>query len=181
MDTAVAKSRLELSKRYIDCRDEEAAVIAAAAIRFYMIRYLKHQDIEFDFDLALSFEGDSGPYLQYSAVRAKKIFDRLSERGIKVGEVDFGIEIADDLWEFIVLLSRSEQVIEKAAKELEVNVLAHWLLEVAKKFNSLYHKCPVVRENDPVQRTFRAKIFRLFLDKFKDGLSLVGIILPERM
>jgi arginyl-tRNA synthetase len=191
MDQLVAKSREEIASRNRDLQDTEldglARQIAVAALRFFMVKATTNRVIAFDFDEALSFEGDSGPYLQYSLVRAKNIRRRLQEEGIE-GEVSEPTvaalpagHLSDDLWDVILTVAQSGETVEKAAESLELSLIARQALELAQRFNALYHRHPMLQEKDPQVRAARLATLQVFRRGLETLGELLGVPVPEKM
>ncbi len=167
---------------------DRAGAIAVGALRYLMARQSRNRVLAFDFDEALAFEGDTGPYLQYSAVRAGKIFSKLMERRgegrFVVGELDGldGVEIPDDLWGLILECARRREVVAQAVANLEFSLLAQHVHNLAQLFHRLYHSNPVVPEEDGAVRALRRAVFTLFADEMEVLLEeLLGIPIPEEM
>ncbi len=168
--------------------ESRARGIAVGALRYLMARQSRNRVLAFDFDEALAFEGDTGPYLQYSAVRAAKIFDKLRERR---GEGEpapdelerlAGTAIPDDLWELVLQCARTGEIVRQAVANLEFSLLAQHAHELAQLFHKLYHGHPVLREEDPDLRLLRRAVFSLFVTEIRDILeTLLGIPVPEEM
>ncbi len=167
---------------------DRAGAIAVGALRYLMARQSRNRVLAFDFDEALAFEGDTGPYLQYSAVRAGKIFAKLMERRgegrftadelDRVGE----IEIPDDLWGLVLECVRRRDVVSQAVANLEFSLLAQHVHNLAQLFHRLYHSNPVVPEEDAGLRAIRRAVFTLFVDEMHVLLEeLLGIPIPEEM
>jgi arginyl-tRNA synthetase len=191
MDRLVAKSREEIASRNRDLDSAEldglARQIAVAALRFFMVKATTNRVIAFDFDEALSFEGDSGPYLQYSLVRAKNIRRRLKQEGIE-GEVSEATVAAlpaelfgDDLWDVILAVAQSGETVEKAAESLELSLIARQALELAQRFNALYHRHPMLQEKDPQMRAARLATLQVFRRGLETLGELLGVPVPEKM
>ncbi len=167
---------------------DRARAIAVGALRYLMARQSRNRVLAFDFDEALAFEGDTGPYLQYSAVRAGKIFAKLMERRSEgrftVDELDrIGeIEIPDDLWGLVLECVRRRDVVEQAVANLEFSLLAQHVHNLAQLFHRLYHSNPVVPEEDEKLRALRRAVFTLFADEMHVLLEeLLGIPIPDEM
>jgi arginyl-tRNA synthetase len=167
---------------------ERAQAIAVGALRYLMARQSRNRVLAFDFDEALSFEGDTGPYLQYSTVRAGKIFAKLAERrgegrlGDDEIEALEGSEIDDDLWQLVLQCGRRREVVAQSINNLEFSLLAQHVHELAQLFHSLYHAHPVVPEEDDDKRRLRRAVFTLFDSEMKILLEqLLGIPIPEEM
>ena len=167
---------------------DRARAIAVGALRYLMARQSRNRVLAFDFDEALAFEGDTGPYLQYSAVRAEKVFAKLMERRAEgrftVDELDeLGeIEVPDDLWGLVLECARRRDVVEQAVANLEFSLLAQHVHNLAQLFHRLYHSNPVVPEEDEKLRALRRAVFTLFVDEMRVLLEeLLGIPIPAEM
>jgi arginyl-tRNA synthetase len=171
---------------------ETARRIAVGALRYYMLRFSKNRVVAFDLDDALAFEGETGPYLQYSVVRARNILAKLAERrGADEAEAAWLSahvrldEIPPDdvaaVWEIPLLLSRTDAVLRQGVDSLELATVAKHAHVLAQAFNSFYHRSPVAKEDDAALRNVRAAVTRLYLDGMTGLLALMGIEVPERM
>jgi arginyl-tRNA synthetase len=191
IDLLEAKSRQEISSRDrelpVDELDRLAHEIAIAALRFFMIKATTNRVIAFDMDEALSFEGESGPYLQYSAVRARNIQRRLLAAGM-AAQVDadtvaqLPAELwADDLWDLVLSVALIPQKIEFAGRTLELSILARHALELAQKFHAVYHRHPIMQESNESLRQTRLAATMIFLAGLETMGRLLGIPLPDRM
>src|ERR1700674_1138681 len=158
MDRLEAKSREEIGKRNRELAGAEldalAREIAVAALRFFMVKTTTNRVIAFDFDEALNFEGESGPYLQYSLVRARNIRRRLRAAGqpdevsaAAVQELPAG-HFGEDLWGLILEVAQIGDLVEKAVAALELSLVARQALEIAQRFNTFYHRHPILQERD---------------------------------
>ena len=196
LDQLEAKSRREIEERLSDGDDqapddgevaELARQIATAALRFFMARTTTTRVIAFDIDEATSFEGESGPYLQYSGVRAKNIRRRL----LAAGKED-GVTTArtaqlpanawpDDLWDLVLFASQSQATVERAASTLELSLIARQAVELAQRFHAIYHRHPILHEQDPDLRDARLAATRIFERTLESLAGILGLPLPERM
>ena len=191
LDQLVAKARDEVARRdpELDAAalDELAGQIATAALRFLMVKATTTRLIAFDLDEALAFEGETGPYLQYSAARIGNIRRRLAEAGLAadVAPEDAAALPAaawsDDLWDLVLATADSGEVVEKAGESLELSLAARHLLDLAQKFHALYNKHPILREEDATLRAVRLAAFRVFQRGLGELAAVLGIPLPERM
>jgi len=167
---------------------DRAQSIAVGALRYLMARQSRNRVLAFDFEEALAFEGDTGPYLQYSAVRAGKIFEKLetrrSEGRVEGDEIDLlvGVEISDDLWELVLQCGRRTEVVAQAVTSLEFSLLAQHVHGLAQLFHKLYHAHPVMHEDDFDVRRLRRAVFTLFTAEMGVLLEeLLGIPIPREM
>jgi len=162
--------------------------IAVAALRYFMLKYGRNKVIAFDFAEALTFEGDSGPYLQYSTVRVNNIFNKMKDRGVdpliderSLDRLTLSEGITDEMWELVRLSADLPSAIRRAVDGLEVSIVTHALLELAQKFNSFYHKYPILNEKDDAERQRRAASAEVFRRTMSSALALLGIPVPARM
>ncbi len=166
---------------------ERARAIATGALRYQMLRQGRNRVLAFDFDEALAFEGDTGPYLQYSAVRARKIFDKLQAAGVagtreEDAQAAAAADLPEDLWELAFACARTPEMVEKAAAALEFSLLAGHARELAQLFHRLYHEHPVLHAADEETRALRRAVFRLFSATVEEILEpLLGIPVPPEM
>ncbi|MDE2921686.1 MAG: arginine--tRNA ligase [Acidobacteriota bacterium] len=199
LDQLETKSRDEiLERRGPDGtdRDDEAASedigvlarqIAVAALRFFMARATTTRVIAFDIDDATSFEGESGPYLQYSIVRARNIRRRLREEGLaqevhrsRVASLPDGVW-SDDLWDLVLLASQCQEVVERAAATLELSLIARHAVDLAQKFHAIYHRHPILHEQDADLRDARLAVTQVFERSLQALAQILGVPLPARM
>jgi len=197
LDRLIERAEEEVKQRAGKLEEEErenARKIAVGALRYFMIKNTRNKVIAFDFQDALSFTGETGSYLMYSAVRAGNIFKKLKSRfGPDASEIPSSEEAslaemlsekneeAADLWEMILLMARIDDYIETAVKSLELSYFAKYVFQLAQKFNNFYHKYPILNEPDPKKRDLRMLVAGLFLRHIRMCLSLMGIEAPEKM
>jgi arginyl-tRNA synthetase len=167
-----------------EAAEEDARSIAVGALRYFLLKFGRNKVIAFDFDEAVSFEGDTGPYLQYSLVRAGNIFRKLAERQIsaEVSEEDLaGAEWEDDLWAVLLEAASTPEVAERAVAALEPSTLARHAFSLAQAFNQFYHRHPIAQEADAALRNRRLAVARIFAREMTRLLGLLGIPEPGRM
>ena len=166
---------------------ERARAIAVGALRYFMLKFGRNKILAFDFDEALNFEGDTGPYLQYSAVRVENIFRKLEAEGraaVIDGEAAKRLAAAewpDDFWEIFREASRISEVVERAVSTLELAAVARHAFSLAQLFSQFYHRHPIAQERDDAARLQKIAVARAFHGGLKSLLSLLGIPSPERM
>ena len=200
LDRVTTAARREIISRHEDLSNKErqlevdriANIIAVAAIRYFMIKYSRGKLIAFDIKEALSFEGESGPYLQYAAVRATNILRKLKERdGIDTATLTKTVaalptEPLNDsdgtqIWTLVLEASRLDEISQQAARTLELSILAKYSFGLAQSFNTFYHQCPVVAEERRDVRLWRAAAVYYFLSQLTLALNLMGCDVPPRM
>jgi arginyl-tRNA synthetase len=194
LDLLTDKASLEVAKRNpelteADCR-RTGAQIAVAAIRYFMLKYSRGKLIVFDIDEALSFEGESGPYLQYAVVRANNIFHKLQEReGSSEADVIATLDGAPDelegddspLWTLIFEAGRLDDVVEQVVRTLEFSILAKYAFGLAQLFNAFYHRYPILNEERADRKRWRAAGVAYVRRQLTKALDLMGIEVPDRM
>ena len=191
MDQLEAKAQEEIESRNRELSETEllqlAHEIATAALRFFMVKASTHRVIAFDFAEALSFEGESGPYLQYASVRAANIRRRLAEAGLpnqvtaeQVASLPEELW-SDDLWDLVLCASQIDDTLEKAGRTLELSLIARHALDLAQKFNALYNRHPILREPSEELRTVRLAATQVFSSSLANLAGVLGIPIPSRM
>jgi arginyl-tRNA synthetase len=158
-------------------REEIAEVVAVGAVKYSILKQATGSDIIFDFDKSLSFEGDSGPYLQYACVRAKSILEKAEKEGIRA-EVDSSKYAV--VGELSKLLIRFPEIVERAGREYSPHYLATYLTELASAFSAFYAN-EVVVDKDDVNSPYKVSLTQAFSVVMKNGLNLLGIKVPDRM
>ena len=191
LDRLVEKAKEQILSRAAEPPETgRAEAIAVGALRIYMTRFSRNKVIAFDFDEALAFEGDTGPYLQYAAVRAANIFRKLEETGLTgrldAAEID-GLSalpasaLDDGLWDVVRTCSRTLDTLEKVAESLEVSLLVRHALAVAAGFHHLYHTHPIAQEKDETTRRARRAALQVVSVHLADILGVLGVPIPGRM
>jgi arginyl-tRNA synthetase len=141
---------------------------------------------------ALSFEGETGPYLQYSVVRANNIFRKLQEReGLSEADLLASLDgtpadelITDgehDLWTVVLEASRLDETVDQVVRSLEFATLAKYTFGLAQLFNAFYHRYPILNEEDLARKRWRAAGVSYFRTQLTRALDLMGIEVPGRM
>ncbi len=196
LDLLTEKATAEVAARNPDMSAEDcrrtAAQIAVAAIRYFMLKFSRTKLIVFDIEEALSFEGETGPYLQYAVVRANNIFHKLQERerlserevvdsldGLPADELDN--DETDGLWNLVLEASRLDDVVEQVVRGLEFSALAKYAFGLAQLFNAFYHHYPILNEERGERKRWRAAGVAYFRSQMAAALDLMGIEVPARM
>lgn len=194
LDLLTNKASEEVAKRNPEFGEDECrrtgAQIAVAAIRYFMLKFSRGKLIVFDIAEALSFEGETGPYLQYAVVRANNIFHKLQERdGVSEADIVAALdrtpatELEGDaqLWDVVFEAARLDDVVEQVVRSLEFSVLAKYAFGLAQMFNSFYHHSSILNEEDADRKRWRAAGVAYFRAQLTRALDLMGIDVPARM
>jgi arginyl-tRNA synthetase len=159
------------------------------------LKFTRTAIIAFDFKEALSFDGETGPYLQYATVRANNIIKKATEAGN-----DVGIEIirkwvagpsleahlnesagSDDIWELLYIASRLDEITSQVIAALEPASLAKYTFTLAQQFNLFYHRYRILTENDPDRRMFYLSVVHVVRKVLERALDMMGMQIPQRM
>jgi len=194
IDRLEQTARQRIQPLYPDLADGElaslASDIATGALRYFMIKYTRNAMITFDLVEALSFEGETGPYLQYAAVRARSIFAKLRNAGVNLPDPDLlkSLDLLSeddtegaDSWAIIQEVIRTKDIIERTLRSLELSFFAKHVFQLAQLFNNYYHKYPVLHEADERRKRLRIAVVKMFSEGMQVNLDLLGIPIPSRM
>jgi arginyl-tRNA synthetase len=196
IDKLIAATRAEVDARQTGGAEAEAGrqkvaeQIAIGALRYFMLKFTRNSVIAFDFKDALSFEGETGPYIQYAVVRARNIFRKAgttpeAELAKLAGLAELGTylsgEGAEDIWALWLRAARRTQVLEQAIASSEPAILAKHAFQLAQEFNNFYHRHNILKEEDTARQTFLLATAALALRELVVVLSWLGIESPEAM
>jgi arginyl-tRNA synthetase len=193
MDTLISKALDEVAARHPDYPPEErkrvAEQIAIGALRYFLLKFTRTSVIAFDLQEALSFEGETGPYLQYAAVRARNILRKLEERGEQLP--DFAAELkgeamgrqlaSEDAWQMLLSASKADAALEKAVAAGEPAHVAKYAFSLAQAFNNFYHQYPVLQEPNREKKVFLLWMTDFFRRQLERTAAILGIRIPEYM
>jgi arginyl-tRNA synthetase len=193
MDSLISKAMEEVSSRHADASPEEqravASQIAIGALRYFLLKFTRTSVIAFDLQEALSFEGETGPYVQYAAVRARNILRKLEERGETVP--NFAAELTadamarqlavEDSWQMLLAASKADSALERAVTAGEPAHMAKYAFQLAQAFNNFYHQYPVLQEEDRERKTFLLWMTDFFRRQLEKTAGILGITIPAYM
>lgn len=164
--------------------------IAVGALRYFLLKYTKNTVVVFDFKEALSFEGETGVYCQYTAVRTNSIFRKAGENALETAvktiaenpsEAAEILNSADDIWALITNAARLEEVIAHCVAATEPAILAKYTFGLAKAFNLFYHHHRILSEENAVKRSVLLATAEIVRRSLTAALDTLGIEIPERM
>ena len=193
MDKLVDNALVEVASRHPEdspaAQRAVATEIAMGALRYFLLKFTRTTVIAFDFQEALSFEGETGPYVQYAAVRARNIFRKLEERGET--KPDFAAALtrealarqlaAEECWQILLAASKADSAVERAVTAGEPAHVAKYVFQLAQTFNNFYHQYPVLAEPDPERKIFLLWMTDFFRAQLERTLSILGIAVPAYM
>jgi len=192
----------EVEKRNPDLPDAEkratAHEVAVAALRYFLLKFTRNTVIAFDFKEALSFEGETGPYCQYAAVRTNSIFRKLGNETVdaadalmkeiagdsalqaRVAEVLSG-EGGTEIWSLVMLSQQLDDVISQCRNSAEPANLAKYTFSLARAFSRFYHDHRILTEPDEVRRSVLTAVTKIVRTQLTAALSILGINVPDQM
>jgi arginyl-tRNA synthetase len=210
LDQLIASAKKEVDSRHAQLSEPEresiATQIAIGALRYFMLKYTKQSVIAFDFKDALSFEGETGPYAQYAAVRATSIFkkagldpDSFATRAAtdaspvppaqsaaaSISAADIAEflngESADEFWSLWLAAAQTSYVIDKCIATTEPAYLAKHVFQLAQLFNAFYHRHPILSEPDEKRKQFLLATVAVVRRELIAALAVMGITVPPVM
>jgi arginyl-tRNA synthetase len=193
IDKLIESALDEVVSRHPEAPHDErlrvATSIATGALRYFMLKFTRNSIIAFDFQEALSFEGETGPYVQYAAVRARNILRKYEERGESLPDFDAMLTreamarqlASEDFWQLLLAASRRDTAIARAVQSGEPAHVAKYAFQLAQAFNTFYHDYPVIHERDPERRAFLLWMTTYFRTQLECTLAVLGIDVPEYM
>jgi arginyl-tRNA synthetase len=193
MDTLIERALAEVADRNPDAPSEErkrvATDIAIGALRYFLLKFTRNSVIAFDFQEALSFVGETGPYVQYSAVRARKILLKFKETGERIP--DFAAELSaeamgsqlqsEDFWQMLLAVSKAETALQLAVSAGEPAHVAKFAFQLAQTFSNFYQKYPIIHEENREKKVFLLWMTDFFRQQLERTLAVLGIRVPEYM
>jgi arginyl-tRNA synthetase len=193
LDRLIAAAKAEVDHRHPEVVETErlsiATQIAVGALRYFMLRFTRNTVIAFDFKDALSFEGETGPYVQYAVVRAANIFRKAGttaeESLAAMATLELGDALEGDagasLWETWLLASKLSAVIEQCIATAEPAYLAKYAFQLAQQFNNFYHRHHVLNETDAARKTLLLATAAVAQREMVRALGYLGIEAPPVM
>ena len=193
IDKLIETALAEVESRHPDDDPEKrrhvATQIAIGALRYFLLKFTRPTVIAFDFQEALSFEGETGPYVQYAAVRARNILRKTEDRGEKLP--DFATEVSpeafarqlasEDFWQVLLATSKAGSAVEKALTAGEPAHVAKYAFQLAQTFSNFYHEHNVLAEPDRERRIFLLWMTCFFRAQLENTLTILGIDVPDFM
>ncbi len=193
IDKLIAATRAEVDERQTGRDDTErqkiAEQIAIGALRYFMLKFTRNSVIAFDFKDALSFEGETGPYIQYAVVRARNIFRKAATAPEEVLHSFAAIDPApylageenEDIWALWLRAARRTLVLEQCITTSEPAYLAKHAFQLAQEFNNFYHRHHILTEEDSARKTFLLATAAVALRELVVVLGWLGIESPAAM
>jgi len=193
IDKLIERAQAEVDERQAEAPLEQrvaaATAIAIGALRYFMLKFTRNTVIAFDLQEALSFEGETGPYVQYAAVRSRNILRKLEGRGETLP--DFHAVLppealarqlgSEDFWQLLLAASKVDAAFSRAVASGEPAHVAKYAFQLGQAFNTFYHDYPILNESDPEKKAFLLWMTVYFRSQLDRTLSVLGIPTPAFM
>jgi arginyl-tRNA synthetase len=156
---------------------ETASSIALGALNYYLLRINPSKDMIFNPKESISFNGDTGPYLQYMGARISSMLNKYDEKkneGLS-GQINYNLLTAPEEWELIKLLSEYPDVVAQGAEKLDPSRITTFLYETAKVYSKYYHDYPILHNEDSNLVETRVRLCHAVLIVLQNAFSLIGI------
>ena len=163
----------------LEDKQEVASAVGVGAVIFHDLSNNRIKDVNFVWDEVLNFDGNTGPYVQYTYARCCGIIDKAAEAGVSAAG-DFVLTDESEITLIKTLKSFPEKVAQ-AKNELEPSVIARYLLDVCADFNRFYHDCPVLKAKDDTVRNTRTALVKASANVLDKGLALIGLKRPKNI
>ena len=188
LDKLIEAAKSEVDSRHPELSDAErreiATQIAIGALRYFMLKFTKQSVIAFDFREALSFEGETGPYVQYAVVRATNIFRKggvAPEDALQAKIPADAFEGNDDLWSLWLAAGQTSKVIEQCIATTEPAALTKHAFQLAQQFNNFYHKHHILTEEDAGRKALLLATAAVVRRELIATMKVMGIPAPAVM
>ena len=159
----------------LEDKEEVASAVGVGAVIFHDLSNNRIKDINFIWDEVLNFDGNTGPYVQYTYARCCGILEKAGSYG------KGGLLTEDAEYNIVKTLSLFPEKVEQARRELEPSVISRYLLDVCQEFNRFYHDCPVLKAENEETRNTRLDIVKATGIVLKNGLGLIGLKAPKNI
>ncbi len=178
MEEALKKAKVEIKKRHGKVNESSAKAIAYGAIKYAILKVSPEKNVVFNWEHALSFEGESAPYVQYAYARISSILKKYGKK--TDGKIKYDILDKKEETELIKKISDFPNVVSKVTNNLKPHIIANYLYELSQKFNEFYHTCPILKEKEDIKKA-RLVLVGAVKQVLSNGLMLLGIGTLEKM
>ncbi len=178
MKEALDKAKKEIKKRHGKVKEQNAKKIAYGAIKYAILKVSPEKNVTFNWEQALNFEGDSGPYLQYAYARICSIFKK-NKSGVSK-DAELSLLTSEEEVELIKMLGNFPSVVKSATEQLKLHLVANYLYNLSSQFSIFYNACPVLKASDDVKKA-RLVLIDCVKRVLANGLGLLGIDVLEKM
>ena len=162
--------------------NEIARIVGLGALKYFILKVDPKKNMPFNPQESIDFNGNTGPFIQYTHARIKSVLRKAAAEGIVLPEqLDNSIETNEKETQLIQLLASYPNVVAQAGQEFSPSIIANYAYELSKEFNQFYHDYSFLKEENPVIRQMRLVLAANVAKTIKSAMSLLGIEVPERM
>ncbi|MFO7755788.1 MAG: arginine--tRNA ligase [Bacteroidales bacterium] len=184
MFTTASEMSDELGKLHDFSREEKERIhrkIGLAALKYFILKVDPRKNMLFNPRESIDFNGNTGPFIQYTYARIRSVLRKAGEYEGKDGDIHDDPELNEKEKELIKLLGRFDDIIADAAEMLNPSIIANYVYDLAREFNQFYHDYSILGEEDVSVRLFRIRLSDISGETIKRAMWLLGIDMPERM
>ncbi len=181
LNKAVEKAReiIEEKSPNLPNKDEVARQVGVGAVVYFDLHNDRNKDIDFRWERALNFDGETGPYVQYTHARCCSVLRKAPD--LSDVEPDYGVLCDDEACSVLLLISRFPEIVRKAMDANEPSMITRHTTSLAQAYNKYYFEHRIMEEGDPAGTLARLNLTRAVADVIRTGLYLIGVEAPERM
>lgn len=159
-----------------------ATMIGLGALKYFILKVDPKKNMTFNPKESIDFNGNTGPFIQYTHARIKSVLRKSEEQGISVPEsLESGITLSEKEESLVQMLAEFPEVVKQAGSEYNVSIIGNYVYDLAKEYNQFYHDFSILKEENPSARDFRLILSKNVASTIKKGMMLFGIDVPERM
>jgi len=162
--------------------DEIARIIGLGALKYFILKVDPKKNMTFNPKESIDFNGNTGPFIQYTHARIKSILRKAESQGIEIPEtLSTAVGLSEKEEGLVQLVAEFQGVVKQAGEEYNVSLIGNYVYELAKEYNQFYHDYQILKEEDVVVRDFRIVLSKNVALTIQKGMKLFGIDVPERM
>jgi arginyl-tRNA synthetase len=180
-DLALEEIREKEREEALDNPQETAEKIALGALHYFLLSVSPSKDMLFDPKESLSFNGNTGPYLQYMGARISSMLHKADKNASTENHAAYGLLTSDPEWELLKVMANYDDAVASAAANMDPSLLGTYLYDLSKAFSRFYHDCPILQAETPALSAARLDLSRLVLKVLKDAFALICIPFLEKM
>ncbi|HNZ62414.1 MAG TPA: DALR anticodon-binding domain-containing protein, partial [Paludibacteraceae bacterium] len=168
------------------CSPEEVEnivrMVALGALKYFILKVDPRKNMTFNPKESIDFNGNTGPFIQYTHARIRSVLRKADEQSISFGKVNnLHLLLSEKERYLIQLLTEFPEVVKEAGNEFNPALIANFLYELVKEYNQFYHDYSILKEENTDLRNFRLVLSSAIAEVIKNGMALLGIEVPERM
>lgn len=162
--------------------DEIATMVGLGALKYFILKVDPKKNMTFNPKESIDFNGNTGPFIQYTHARIKSVLRKAEEQGISLPEkLDTSVMLSEKEENLVQLLTEFPEIVKQAGNEYNVSIIGNYVYDLAKEFNQFYHDFSILKEENTSLRDFRLVLSKNVANTIKKGMKLFGIDVPERM